>query len=204
MKKTGILVILFLAVLIFFILSMKRPGEKGADWERGEMTGQSALSMLQEVGGESRIDQLADLKLVTKEEDPAQYLVRNSVFLMDEEAVEAYVGTCLTGAESTARAENMTCEDLVMKEWGYESMDAYLQDVKEQVTDFLKCRLVVYEAARIKGIQITGKDYEKLLPSYAERFGFEDEQEFAFSCTPASIACEMLFDRTCSWLEGER
>lgn len=176
-----------LMVAILFALPWHADGEKMTDAEK-------ALADMKEISGESRIETLADLKDAQRDEDPEKYLVENSVYVMDKEALDRYVQGFVAGAESTAMAGGVGTEEIIA-EWGYESLNAYKKAVKEEAEDFIKRRLAVFEAAGECGVSIGEKEYERLLNAYAARFSYGSREEFIFECTPASIANEMLYDK---------
>lgn len=181
---------LIIACLLFFFRDNKN------NESIGTVTGKSALIAFQDIAGESRIDSLADLKVAKENISPVTYLIENSVYILDEIAIEVYVESHITAAESTAQATEVTVETLVVDKWGYDSIDAYRSEVKELTIAFIKERLAVYKAADEMKVKITQKEYEKKLGTYAFNFGYATPQEFTYACRPISIANEMLYDKT--------
>ena len=176
----------------------------GKDPRDGTATGKSALISMKELCGESRIEVLADLKEAAKAENPEEFLCGNSIYVLDEEALDKYAETCAAGAEATARANGVTTEQLILGEWGYESMEDYREKARAEAEDFVKKRLAIYEAARKMHIRIREKEYAALLPAYAARFGYNTTEEFTYACIPSSIAIEMLYDKTVSHIRESK
>ena len=143
---------------------------------------------------------LADLKEVKRSKDPIDYLTKNSTYVLDEEAIEVYVESYITAAESTAQATGVTIEKLIVEDWGYESIDAYRAEAKELSLTFIKERLAVYQIAKDKKIKVTESDYKEQLADYARKFGYATTEEFEYACTPVSIANEMLYEKTLNTL----
>lgn len=186
------IVAVMLVVAGIKIVDMVRNGNE----EVGAATGASALESFKDIAGESFIETLGDIGDAKKGGTPVAYLAESSVYILDDEAIEIYVESYITAAESTAQATGTTVEKLIVEEWGYESIDAYREEAKELAHTFIKERLAVYEAAKEKNIKITEKEYESQLSVYALKFGYATAVEFEYACTPASIANEMLYDKT--------
>ena len=140
----------------------------------------------------------------TKQYMSANTIANSSRRVYDEVAIEKYAETYITGAESTAQAKNITTEQLIKDELGFNSIDDYRAEAKKEVESFVKKRLAVYEAAKKKHIKIGSGEYEELLPAYASNFGYNTEEEFEYACTPGSIANEMLYDKTTAKLKGSK
>ena len=152
----------------------------------GNATGKTAITMMQDMYGESKLEKLADVSAVPEGTDPMEYMVENSVFVLDQEYVNQ-------------RAET---EFLIADTYDGKTTDEYEQERVAAHEEFLKERLVAYEIAKKEGITITTDEYEELLPEYAEKFGYEDDTErFAQECDKDTIAAEMLYDKACSYLE---
>lgn len=171
------------------------------DREKGRADGRSALESFKDIAGESYIESLASLKDAKESEDALKYITLNSMYVFDEHAIEVYVESYITAAESTAQATGTTVERLIVDEWGYESIEAYREEARELSLNFIKERLAVYEIAKNKGLKIREKEYKELLGTYAVNFGYATAAEFEYACTPASIANEMLYDKTLKELE---
>lgn len=193
--KQGKIVLTILMIAVGAVLIFAAVSGREQNPEKGTADGKSALAALKEIAGESRVETLASFKEAKKSDDPEQFLADNSIYIMDEEAVERFAETYLTGAESTAQASGVTTEALI-KEWGYESLDSYKEEAKAEALSFIKKRLAVYEAANKKHITISSGEYEKKLGTYATSFGYNTKEEFVYACEPASIANEMLYDKT--------
>lgn len=190
----------FVAVAVVVILAMTFLGGAG-DPEIGKADGKSALKNMEAICGNSYVETLGDLKEAGKQVAPEEYLAENSTFVLDEAAIETYAETYITGAESSAQAKNMTTEQFVKEELGFDSIEDYRAEAKKEVENFVKQRLAVYEAAKKKNVKISTKDYDELLEAYASNFGYNTEEEFEYACTPGSIATEMLFDKTTARLK---
>ena len=148
-------------------------GQKG----KGEV-GRADAAYAQEVikdgpGGGSRIDGYAGTKSAYGQSDPAAYLADHSTFLIDQDAVESYVSEQIAGLESTSFT---TCF-------------------------YLKKRLCIYRAAKDLRLRISEDEYTRLLPSYAQNYGFDSAEAFSYVCLPGSIASEMLYDKTVDMLK---
>lgn len=190
-------ILLLLGIGIFLFLKKAEPAPEDVC----TATGESALLSLKDICGESRVEKLGDIKEARGNEHPEQYLSNSSTYSLDEEAIEVYVETYLTAAESTAQAKNLTLQALIVEEWGYESIDSYREEASQLVLDFIKQRLAVYTAAKELNLSITEKEYDSKLNVYALSFGYSSAEEFTYACTPASIANEMLYDKVISTLQ---
>ena len=49
----------------------------------GNATGKTAITMMQDMYGESKLEKLADVSAVPEGTDPMEYMVENSVFVLD-------------------------------------------------------------------------------------------------------------------------
>lgn len=200
-KALASLAALMGSALVVFLLIICLPGRKGGETK---VDAAGALSDMEEICGESRIETLADLKEFKRDGNPADFLSRNSVYVLDEEAVDRYVQTYVAGAESAAMAQGKSIEELIISDWGYESLESYKKAVREEAEDFIKKRLAVYEVAKIYDIAVNAKEYERLLGTYAERFSYTTAEEFSTDCTARSIADEMLYDKTIARMLGKK
>lgn len=198
-RKSAAVVMVLLGVFMVFAVFFIH--NRGKTEEAAEATGKTALEAFRDIAGESRVESLAT-GLAKGSKDPAGRLAEQSVFVIDKDAVGAYLESCMTGAESTAHAAGITCDELIMDEWGYDSVEAYRAHMEAEVTKFIKQRLAIYAAAEEKGMRITGREYKKRLPQYARRFGYEDTAGFEAACLPASIANEMLYDKVVDSMKG--
>ena len=100
----SVLLILVLIVLCLYLF-------RGSDIKNEELTaatGESAIADFQDIAGESRIDELADVREAKSSGEAAEYLMENSVYVMDDEAIELYLESYITAAESTAQAGGVT------------------------------------------------------------------------------------------------
>lgn len=187
-----VLVVLILIAGVLFFLGKKNK----VNLEAGAADAQTAFAVLKDMGGDSYVETLADLSKAKKQPDPQIYLAENSVFVMDDEAVEITVASQIAGAESTAESQGITYEELIVDTWGYESIDAYKIGTEEEVIQFIKERLCIYKVAEKENITISEEEYQNGLESYAAKFGFSSVEAFTYACTPATIASEMLYDKT--------
>ena len=197
-KRAGYVVIALVVFIVGLVAGVLVMNKNKIFAERGASDGTVALLSFQEIAGDSYVEVLADLKEVKKSKDPIDYLTKNSTYVLDEEAIEVYVESYITAAESTAQATGVTIEKLIVEEWGYESIDAYRAEAKELSLTFIKERLAVYQIAKDKKIKVTESDYKEQLADYARKFGYATTEEFEYACTPVSIANEMLYEKVVS------
>lgn len=190
--------VLVIVLIAGVVIVMKNAA---SDPEVGAATGKSALAAMKDICGDSYVETLADLKEAGKVEAPEEYLMENSVFVMDEAAVDKYVETYISGAESSAQASGVSTDAYIRDTLGYESIEKYRAAAKAEAEGFIKKRLAVYEAAKKKNIRISEKDYQELVSAYAATYGYSSVEEFTYACVPASIANEMLFDKTVAELK---
>jgi FKBP-type peptidyl-prolyl cis-trans isomerase (trigger factor) len=193
--------IIAIAVLILAVGGVWFGFHRGSSTDNDEAKSadrDTAMAALKDICGNSKVDTLADLSIAATKEDPEAYLEENSIYVMDEEAVDKFIQSYLSGAESTAQAQGITTEQLVKDSFGYDSLDEYIEEKKQEITSFVKQRLAVYEAAGKEHITIKEKEFEELLPSYMAAYGYDDEDTFLYECKPSSIAVEMLYDKTLS------
>lgn len=199
--KTGMFLLIiigvFFAACTFFFLPNRAP----VDPEIGVATGQSAKENLRNICGNSYVEELASITDARNSPAPEVYLAEHSIFVLDEDAIEIYVESNITAAESTAQAKDMTVQNLIVDEWGYESVDNYREEVRSNALNFIKQRLAVYQVAETEDIAVLESEYEDQLTTYAMKFGYNTAAEFTYACTPASIASEMLYDKALNVLQ---
>ena len=168
----------------------------------GNATGKTAITMMQDMYGESKLEKLADVSADPEGTDPMGCMVEDSVCVLDQEYVNQRAETEFLIMESAAQAAGKTYEQYIADTYDGKTTDEYEQERVAAHEEFLKERLVAYEIAKKEGITITTDEYEELLPEYAEKFGYEDDTErFAQECDKDTIAAEMLYDKACSYLE---
>ena len=163
--------------------------------EVGASSGEIALESFKSVAGDSYVEKLPNLKDAKASGDVLKFLRENSTYVLDEEAIEIYVESYITAAESTAQATGVSLDELIVDTWGYESIDAYREAAKELTDTFIKERLAVYTIAKDKNIKISEDEYKESLNTYAINFGYATAEEFVYACMPVSIANEMLYDK---------
>ena len=163
--------------------------------EVGASSGEIALESFKSVAGDSYVEKLPNLKDAKASGDVLKFLRENSTYVLDEEAIEIYVESYITAAESTAQATGVSLDELIVDTWGYESIDAYREAAKELTDTFIKERLAVYTIAMDKNIKISEDEYKESLNTYAINFGYATAEEFVYACMPVSIANEMLYDK---------
>lgn len=200
-KKSTVLLIFAGLILIFAGLLIKSAfGGLVSGKGRIYMDGAQALERLKETAGESRLIRLADISAARKAEEPLKYLVENSEFQLDGDAIDKRVREMLIGAETTADALGEEAESLIQEQWGYDGVEAYQEIQRDRYRDFIQKRLTVYHTAMERKITIDEKDYQRLLPAYSEKFGYEHEDILEAECDEDSLACEMLYDKVISYL----
>lgn len=199
-RSTLILMFLILILILAGILAESIFFGRISGKSRIYMDGAQALERLKETAGESFLIRLADISAARKAEEPLQYLVENSEFQLDEDAIDKRVREMLIGAETTADALGDEAESLIQEQWGYGGIEAYQEIQKERYQDFIQKRLAVYHTALERKITVDEKDYQRLLPAYAEKFGYEQEDILEAECDEDSLACEMLYDKVVSYL----
>ena len=69
----------------------------------GNATGKTAITMMQDMYGESKLEKLADVSAVPEGTDPMEYMVENSVFVLDQEYVNQRAETEFLIMESERR-----------------------------------------------------------------------------------------------------
>ncbi len=169
---------------------------------KGSATGHTALRALGELYGGSRVEKLAELSGLSPGTDPVRYLLENSVFILDADYMKKRVSMDQLAMESMAQTKGCSYTEYVTLQRGYESVEAYEQERYQVYESFVKEHLAVYEAAKQKHIAISAAEYQKLLPKYAEKFGYgEDVDRFEQECDRDSIANEMLYDKTVGRLQ---
>lgn len=196
-------VVIVAAVVVFSGFFFLQKGNEDARDEKGEAKPSYAMdTMANDFSGSSQIDTFASVKEAQAQSDPVAYMVDNSVFLLDQQAIDEKVAERISGMEASANTQGIAIEDL-LAEAGYESVDTYKETVTNEVIEFVKSRMCVYKAAEELGLFISPDEYETLLPEYAEKYGFEDTESFEYVCRPGTIACEMLYDKTVDTLTGK-
>lgn len=198
MKKKvllGIAAVVVVVVVTGLFFQQRKSNEDVRDGRGEAKPSYAADTMASDFSGASKIDTFVSVKEAQSQADPVAYMVDNSVFLLDEQAIDEKVAERLSGMEASANTQGIAIEDL-LSEAGYESVDAYKETVTNEVIEFVKSRMCVYKAAEELGLFISPDEYETLLPEYAEKYGFEDTESFEYVCRPGTIACEMLYDKT--------
>lgn len=192
----GIIIAAFItgaAAAVIYVKPWEIKGPKTAD-------GQKSIAAVQEAFGNSSIESLAPLKGLNSMEHPVEYLVKNSIFIIDQAYVKEMANKECLAMESTAMANNISYANYVADKYNGMTLDEYEKEVYDKYEQFVKERLVVYEVAKRKKIIISESEYNDLLFGYAEKFGYEDTASFEFECDTGSIAVEMLYDKTVAWL----
>ena len=202
-KKISFVVFIGIIFCFGILLGLFFMNRNQVNVQKGASDGKTALLCFKEIAGDSYIEELASIKEAKKSENPLEYLVNNSIYVLDDEAIEIYVGSYLTAAESTSQARGISLESLIVGEWGYESIDDYKEESKEMALGFIKERLAIYEVAKSQGSKVNESEYQEKLGVYAARFGYATKEEFVYDCTPVSIANEMLYVKTLNSLEGK-
>lgn len=207
-KKAVIAAIVVAAVLVIAVVAglflLPKGNKEDARDEKGEAKPSYAMDIIEEeFSGSSKIDSFVGASKAKGQADPVAYMIENSTFLLDQSSIEEQVADQLAGMESTANVQGVSVEEY-LSDQGYDSVDAYTEKLTDDVTEFVKARMCVYEAARELGLSITEDEYEELLPEYASRYGYDDPDEFSYVCRPGTIACEMLYDKTVAALTGEQ
>ena len=207
-KKAVIAAIVVAAVLVIAVVAglflLPKGNKEDARDEKGEAKPSYAMDIIEEeFSGSSKIDSFVGASKAKGQADPVAYMIENSTFLLDQSSIEVQVADQLAGMESTAYVQGVSAEEY-LSDQGYDSVDAYTEKLTDDVTEFVKARMCVYEAARELGLSITEDEYEELLPEYASRYGYDDPDEFSYVCRPGTIACEMLYDKTVAALTGEQ
>lgn len=207
-KKAVIAAIVVAAVLVIAVVAgfflLPKGNQEDARDEKGEAKPSYAMDIIEEeFSGSSKIDSFVGASKAKGQADPVTYMIENSTFLLDQSSIEENVADQLAGMESTANVQGVSVDEY-LSDQGYDSVDAYTEKLTDDVTEFVKARMCVYEAARELGLSITEDEYEELLPEYASRYGYDDPDEFSYVCRPGTIACEMLYDKTVAALTGEQ
>lgn len=162
----------------------------------------AAMEVVAEGYGNCALDSLASLDGLSSEQDPLEYLVENSVFIIDSEAVRKQSDSECLATETAAINAGTTYTSYVKENYDM-SVDDYEDAMYDKYEDFIKERLAVYEVASEEGFKITESEYDDQLEEYAEKFGFDSVEDFEYMVDTESIAVEMLYDETVDWLYAE-
>ncbi len=167
----------------------------------GTATAESATEALEDGFGSTNVISLADVASAKETEDPLTYMVENSEVEVDEDAVNNLVDIYRIGLESTANAQEVSYNELLL-EMGYSSDDLLIQSLYTYYYSFLQTRAVVFAVAAQEGLTINREEYEEQLDTYAEYYGFSSGEEMAAYCDEDSIANEMLYNKTIAFLNN--
>ena len=199
----GFVIVLILSVLLIIMSLSSNEGIVS--------NGKMALKYLTTVSGKSAILSLPDLPEAVGEDSPETWLIENSEYELDEEAISVYVEECMEAVKREAELEGKTQEELIIS-WGYEDLELYKETLTETVYDFIKGRLAVFSIARQQEIVLTEEEYQEKLKVYASKYGYSDPEIFEEKCGDPeifeekcgahSIANEMLFDKTIGILQN--
>lgn len=189
----GFVIVLILSVLLIIMSLSSNEGIVS--------NGKMALKYLTTVSGKSAILSLPDLPEAVGEDSPETWLIENSEYELDEEAISVYVEECMEAVKCEAELEGKTQEELIIS-WGYEDLELYKETLTETVYDFIKGRLAVFSIARQQEIVLTEDEYQEKLKVYASKYGYSDPEIFEEKCGAHSIANEMLFDKTIGILQN--
>lgn len=189
----GFVIVLILSVLLIIMSLSSNEGIVS--------NGKMALKYLTTVSGKSAILSLPDLPEAVGEDSPETWLIENSEYELDEEAISVYVEECMEAVKREAELEGKTQEELIIS-WGYEDLELYKETLTETVYDFIKGRLAVFSIARQQEIVLTEEEYQEKLKVYASKYGYSDPEIFEEKCGAHSIANEMLFDKTIGILQN--
>ena len=189
----GFVIMLILSVLLIIMSLSSKEGIVS--------NGKMALKYLTTVSGKSVILSLPDLPEAVGEDSPETWLIENSEYELDEEAISVYVEECMEAVKREAELEGKTQEGMIIS-WGYEDLELYKETLTETVYDFIKGRLAVFSVARQQEIVLTEEEYQENLKVYASKYGYSDPEIFEEKCGAHSIANEMLFDKTIDILQN--
>ena len=189
----GFVIMLILSVLLIIMSLSSKEGIVS--------NGKMALKYLTTVSGKSVILSLPDLPEAVGEDSPETWLIENSEYELDEEAISVYVEECMEAVKREAELEGKTQEGMIIS-WGYEDLELYKETLTETVYDFIKGRLAVFSIARQQEIVLTEEEYQENLKVYASKYGYSDPEIFEEKCGAQSIANEMLFDNTMTILQS--
>lgn len=189
----GFVIMLILSVLLIIMSLSSKEGIVS--------NGKMALKYLTTVSGKSVILSLPDLPEAVGEDSPETWLIENSEYELDEEAISVYVEECMEAVKREAELEGKTQEGMIIS-WGYEDLELYKETLTETVYDFIKGRLAVFSIARQQEIVLTEEEYQENLKVYASKYGYSDPEIFEEKYGAHSIANEMLFDKTIDILQN--
>lgn len=182
---------------------MYRQQFSNADTETVRTAGyDAAMETIAEGYGSCSLDSLASLDGLSSEQDPLEYLVENSVFIIDSDAVRKQADSECLATETVAINSGTTYTSYVKENYDM-SVDDYEDSMYAKYEEFIKERLAVYEVASEKGFEITESEYNDQLAEYAEKYGFDTVEDFEYMVDTESIAVEMLYDETVDWLYAE-
>lgn len=168
----------------------------------GTANANTSIEMMNEDYGNSKVTELCSLEEAQKNENPFTYMVENSTFEINDEDVEKQVDSAVQEFEYWAEQSDTTLKSYVQNTYGFESVDDFKTELREEYINFVKERLVAYNVAKQKNITISKDDYNSLVDSYATMFGYEDAETFQTECDKNSIASEMLYDKVVSFVNG--
>lgn len=171
--------ILIVAIIVFGRLIVNKP----------LATGDAGLDLLVKEYGNQKIVSISN-DFSSKES-----VIEDSVYELDNESIKEKVDEIKLGIEDTALTNNQDFDQYIIQN-GYENIEEFENETEEQITDFVKLRLAVYEYAKENNITISKKEYENMLEEYAIKFGYENTDEFKEECDKSTVTCEMLYDKT--------
>lgn len=204
----GVVVLLILIAVGYFgytfyhnQIFMKNPSMT-AGKGYGSATAESAMADVAEGFGSAKVTQLGNVEEAMASPDPVAWLLANSEYTVDPDAVAERVDEYKLSAESASSAMGVTYDD-VISQLGYDSEEDLVETATNYYTEFIAMRAVVFAAAEQEGITLSVDEYQDALEQYAQEFGYSSAAEFENSCEKDSIANEMLYDKTVAYLRGQ-
>lgn len=106
------------------------------------------------------------------------YIIENSEFEDLTKEVEEYSAKIMSMIEAMASENSMDVETFVVNNYGYESLDAYKQELNASCLVEKQKDHICNEIAAIENIKMSDKDFEELSKEIIEYYGYSDVSEY--------------------------
>ncbi len=128
-----------------------------------------------------------------------QIMEKSEVIKYPDAVVDARVKESMANFESTAKAYNMSVDDLVKAMYNM-TMEEFEPAVKTQCQQLVFEEMVLTMIIEREGISISDKEYAEGLADYAEKNGADDVQKFEEEYGADTIRESLLWDKTLMFL----
>ena len=117
-----------------------------------------------------------------------------------EDVISNLVDTSLTSVTISANKNAQTVEDFLKDVYGYETVDAYKDDMSAMAKEYMNIRMILNEIARKENITATDEEFE----TYKNKFAADNQFEFINNVNiyykDSDILLDMLTEKIETWI----